>query len=275
MILDQVAAGDDRAAGEVQGADFEVVHVFATAALEVVVMAEAGALVAGLAIGEDDGPDAVGLEKEIEGSVDGGDPKAPEGGLGALKDLLDRYGTLGVSDGLEDGIALAGMTLAKRGGHEAKVREGGGFSIFDFRNSLALTRGHGRHTPVAVPEKCKAMGKWLMVLSLCAAVGLHWAALQSVAWAGMLLNYSRSGSVGSAIVKTFDGRHPCPLCNAIAKGEQGGKKQEYQGSGKIDMDYPRQAALLIPPLHDFSWPAFGPEASGYSPQPSVPPPRAA
>jgi hypothetical protein len=114
-----------------------------------------------------------------------------------------------------------------------------------------------------------------MVLSLCAAVGLHWAALQSIAWAGMLLNYSRSGSVASAIVKTFDGKHPCPLCQAISKGEQGGKKQEFQVSGKIDMDYRHPPALLIPPVLDFKWPALVAEGSGFSPEPVVPPPRAA
>ena len=114
-----------------------------------------------------------------------------------------------------------------------------------------------------------------MVLSLCAAVGLHWAALQTVAWAGMLISYSQSGSMASAFEKTFDGNHPCPLCNAISKGQQSGKKQDIQLGSRIDMDYPCQAALLIPPLHDFSWPAFAPEGSACSPEPAVPPPRAA
>jgi hypothetical protein len=122
---------------------------------------------------------------------------------------------------------------------------------------------------------CVAVGKWFMVLSLCAAIGLHWVALQSVAWAGMLLSYSHSGSMTSAIEKTFDGRHPCPLCNAIQKGEQSGKKQEFQISGKIDMDFQTQAVLLIPPVQDFSWPAFATEGPGFSPEPSVPPPKAA
>jgi len=138
-----------------------------------------------------------------------------------------------------------------------------------------LTASRGAHKPLSVPEKCKAAGKWLMVLSLCAAIGMHWAALQSIAWAGMLLNYSRSGSMASAIEKTFDGKHPCPLCNAIHKGEEGGKRQEFQAGGKIDMDYRRQAELLIPPMHDFSWPALAPAGSEFSVEPSVPPPRAA
>ena len=122
---------------------------------------------------------------------------------------------------------------------------------------------------------CKAAGKWLTVLSLCAALGLHWAALQSVAWVGMLISYSQAGSMGSAIVKTFDGRHPCPLCKAIGKGEQSGEKQEFQASGKIDMDCQRETALPAPPIRDFTWPAFAAKGLGFSPEPGVPPPRTA
>jgi hypothetical protein len=93
----------------------------------------------------------------------------------------------------------------------------------------------------------------------------------------MLINYSHSGSVASAFEKTFDGRHPCPLCNAIRKGEQqqGGKKQDYQAGGKIDMDCMKPARSFIPPMRDFSWPAFLAGGSGFAPEPVVPPPRAA
>ncbi len=118
-------------------------------------------------------------------------------------------------------------------------------------------------------------GKWLMVLSLCAAIGLHWAALQSIAWVGMLISYSHSASVATAVSETFDGQHPCPLCNAIHKAQQGGKKQEVQLGSKIDMDHPREAALLVPPFNDFSWPAFAPAGLGFAQEPTVPPPRAA
>lgn len=124
MVLDHVAAGDDGAAGEVQGADFEVVYVLAAAALEVVVMAEAGSLVAGLAVWEDDGLDAAGLEQEIECAVNGGDAEAAERGKRAIQDLLDGDGPLRLGDGLENGIALAGLTLAERGGHALTVRAG-------------------------------------------------------------------------------------------------------------------------------------------------------
>ena len=64
----------------------------------------------------------------------------------------------------------------------------------------------------------------MLVLSL----GLHWALLQTVAWTGMLITYSRDASFKTAVAKTFDGEHPCPLCKAIKKGRAEEKKQEQQ-----------------------------------------------
>lgn len=115
-----------------------------------------------------------------------------------------------------------------------------------------------------------------MVMSLCAALGLHWAALQSLAWAGMLLSYSRSGNVAAAIVKTFDGNHPCSLCRAIGKSRTTDKKPEAAGaSGKLDLEYREPAELLVPPTQDFRWPAGSIRAAGFCPEPLVRPPRAA
>jgi hypothetical protein len=74
---------------------------------------------------------------------------------------------------------------------------------------------------------------------------------------------------------TFDGNHPCPLCNAISKGQETGKKPELQLGSKIDMDHAPREALLIPPLYDFSWPAFTSTGSAFSLEPIVPPPRLA
>ena len=115
-----------------------------------------------------------------------------------------------------------------------------------------------------------------MVVSLCAALGLHWAALQSVAWVGMLFTYSQSGSVASAIEKTFDGRHPCPLCNAISKAQQGGKKQpEMQLSKKIDMDCVHRLVMVLPRVRDFDWLRVSEAGTAIPHEPGVPPPRAA
>jgi hypothetical protein len=124
MVLDHETARDDGAAGEVKRADLQVVDVLAAAALEVIVMTEAGALVAGLAVGEDNGLDAVRLEQEIEGAIHGGDAEAAEGLTCACKDLLDRDRAFRLGDGFEDGIALACVTLAERGWHGRNVTAG-------------------------------------------------------------------------------------------------------------------------------------------------------
>jgi len=91
----------------------------------------------------------------------------------------------------------------------------------------------------------------------------------------MLINYSHGAAVSSAIEMTFDGRHPCPLCKAISRGEQGGKKQEFQAAGKIDMDFVKVAELPAPLARDFAWPAFLAAGCGFQPEPIVPPPRVA
>lgn len=56
------------------------------------------------------------------------------------------------------------------------------------------------------------------LVALFALLGGHWAVLQSVAWARMLADFSRTESLGTAIAKTFDGDHPCPMCLKIREG---------------------------------------------------------
>ncbi len=142
------------------------------------------------------------------------------------------------------------------------------------RKGKPLTRLCSGRNGYPVPSKLKAVGKWLMVVSLCGAIGLHWVALQSIAWAGMLISNARCGSLVTAVANTFDGQHPCPLCKAIAKGEQGGKKQDMQlGGGRIDMEFRRQPALLFPPRKDQRWPSLAFRACARSTEPVLPPPK--
>jgi len=55
-----------------------------------------------------------------------------------------------------------------------------------------------------------------MTAALFLSTGGHLALLQGVAWATMIRDYSRTASVTAAVEKTFDGKHPCPLCKKIA-----------------------------------------------------------
>ena len=60
--------------------------------------------------------------------------------------------------------------------------------------------------------------RFTVVLTLVLSMGAHWAFLQSVAWLGMIVTYSRVASFAEAVSKTFDGEHPCGLCKVIQEG---------------------------------------------------------
>jgi len=66
---------------------------------------------------------------------------------------------------------------------------------------------------------CAAMG-----LALFLVAGGHYALLQTVAWTTMVNDFSRTGSLSMAVEKTFDGRHPCPLCKKIASARSAEEK---------------------------------------------------
>jgi hypothetical protein len=65
-----------------------------------------------------------------------------------------------------------------------------------------------------------------LIATLVAATGAHWALLQSFAWTTMLADNLSRGSVSEAVSRTFDGKHPCALCNAIAAGKKSEKKKD-------------------------------------------------
>jgi hypothetical protein len=69
------------------------------------------------------------------------------------------------------------------------------------------------------------MAQLLVVFTLICAIGGHWAILQSVAWVGMVVSYSQNSTLQEALVKTFDGKHPCRVCKVVAKEKQAEQKQ--------------------------------------------------
>jgi len=115
-----------------------------------------------------------------------------------------------------------------------------------------------------------------IVAALACSLGLHWGFLQSVAWVGMVVNYSQGGGVGQALVKTFDGKHPCALCKAVAEGKKSEKKSETILSLKKFEGLNQALAIVISPPASFpsieAQEAF-PEALAHAPP--TPPPRAA
>src|SRR5512136_2847672 len=63
----------------------------------------------------------------------------------------------------------------------------------------------------------------IAVLAMC---GGHWLALQSVAWGRMIADFSQQDTIGTAIAKTFSGKHPCAMCLKIRKGWHEEKQRE-------------------------------------------------
>ena len=92
------------------------------------------------------------------------------------------------------------------------------------------------------------IGKIFLVLALVAMLGAHWALLQTVAWTTMLADNIHSNPFHDAVTMTFDGKHPCPICMAIAAGKQSEKKTDFSfQSQKLEFPPQKENFTLIAP----------------------------
>lgn len=113
-----------------------------------------------------------------------------------------------------------------------------------------------------------------VIVALCFSLGAYWIALQSVAWATMVVEYSQRVPLAKAMAETFDGNHPCKLCKHISSAQQSEKKRDTQPiAAKLDLICGRRAVQFIPPFKDFSFASFEAEASTLDHSPAIPPPR--
>jgi hypothetical protein len=105
--------------------------------------------------------------------------------------------------------------------------------------------------------------------------GGHWAILQSGAWMGMIVAYSKDGDLSGAMTKTFDGKHPCSLCCAV----QDGRKQEGKKAPALQLELKKDfliRSFLFEVVRDFNWREylqFDRSLSGIILEPLIPPPR--
>jgi hypothetical protein len=116
--------------------------------------------------------------------------------------------------------------------------------------------------------------KLLMAAALVSSIGLHWAFFQSVAWVGMVITYSQGATLTQAIVKTFDGKHPCSLCTQIAQAQKSQKKSDRHFEvKKLEFISAGQVIAFAVPSH-FQLISIGnSSAPQFSETPPVPPPR--
>src|SRR3989454_9501446 len=114
----------------------------------------------------------------------------------------------------------------------------------------------------------------LVIAALVFSLGLHWMVLQSVAWIGMIVTYSQNAPLKEALVKTFDGQHPCKLCKAVQEGKKSEKKQPPEKPmNKLDLFCPSPSAALKAPAAPPLFTSFTGATSALGAAPPTPPPR--
>jgi hypothetical protein len=118
------------------------------------------------------------------------------------------------------------------------------------------------------------IGKLFLVFALIAMLGAHWAFLQTIAWTTMLANNLRTQSLTESVSRTFDGNHPCPLCEAIAAGKKSENKNAVNvQTQKLEYLPLAQKIVLIAPS---TLPSLSLEnlfAKSFFHKPLLPPPR--
>jgi hypothetical protein len=126
----------------------------------------------------------------------------------------------------------------------------------------------------------KTAGVAASLLAVCFMLGGHWLALQSVAWARMLAEFSTTDTFSEAVVKTFDGNHPCQMCLGIREGRHQEQREQQErpllSSGKAPDLFCHVHRTAAPPV-PFSAAdavAFVPHAAPeFLEAPPTPPPR--
>ena len=121
--------------------------------------------------------------------------------------------------------------------------------------------------------RLRVLGHLAAAVALFFIAGGHWGALQTMAWAGMLWTYTQEGgSLFSGVKKTFDGEHPCSMCDSIkeAKGKERSAPVVVAPAKKLEI-FPAPLRSILPP-RDCRDCVFAPWAGLKGPLRADPPP---
>jgi hypothetical protein len=120
----------------------------------------------------------------------------------------------------------------------------------------------------------RRLGHWLIVSALVLSIGAHWALLQSVAWVSMAVSYSQTFTLKDALVKTFDGRHPCKICKAVQEGKKSERKPESpKPITKLELFCGAQGLAVKAPIFSPICTDFTNPSGATATAPPTPPPR--
>ena len=122
----------------------------------------------------------------------------------------------------------------------------------------------------------RRLAHWILVLALSVSIGLPSAFLQSAAWLGMIVNFAQQMPLAKAVAMTFDGKHPCKMCQAVERSNSSQKKQDAkQSSVKIELAEPEHDDFLFLRLASLRVVCLIHAGSNVSAEPPVPPPKLA
>jgi hypothetical protein len=114
----------------------------------------------------------------------------------------------------------------------------------------------------------------ITIFALCCAIGLQWLALQSIAWTAMIVDNAKHASLCKAIAQTFDGAHPCSLCQIVNDAKSTERKSDIQTlTPKIDMICVSRTISLLQPLVPIDYAARDFSFNKLGRSPPAPPPR--
>ena len=97
----------------------------------------------------------------------------------------------------------------------------------------------------------------MLFLAMFSIAGGHWAVLQTVAWTGMVIEYSKDSPLAAALVKTFSGKAPCKMCHTIEAGKEKESRlpATVKADKKIDKFLVRSVREIpMPPPAQFAYP---------------------
>jgi hypothetical protein len=89
------------------------------------------------------------------------------------------------------------------------------------------------------PRMLRLFGMPLICLTLFALSGGHWAVFQGIAWAQMIRDYSKTGTIAEAIAKTFNGRFPCGMCTKISE------KRQKESSAPATVKFEKKGEIFL------------------------------
>jgi len=90
----------------------------------------------------------------------------------------------------------------------------------------------GQFVLCRLSKPLRIAGLLLMCMAFVSLAGGHWLVLQTVAWAQMLRDYSKSAPIAEAIERTFSGDYPCTMCIKITEEQQ--KEEKAPATVKLD-----------------------------------------